>query len=61
MYDMGNHPSISLFTFQEDGKEIISMAEIHEGISGSVQDVGDCGLPNPYDGLVMDGWSLPNI
>jgi len=73
-YDQGHHPSLNLFVFLEDfivndgtdlekqqklPQESLYFLEIHSGISDEVKDLGACGLPLAYRGLVIDSWRLP--
>jgi hypothetical protein len=52
VYDQGSAPSVALLPGQ--------LIEVHEGFGKNDRDVGGCGTPRPYDGLVMDSFPLYN-
>lgn len=37
------------------------MMELHEGLKNNVTDFVYCGRSNYFDGLVLDGFRLPNL
>eukprot|EP00742_Colponemidia_sp_Colp-10_P008100 GILJ01008744.1.p1 GENE.GILJ01008744.1~~GILJ01008744.1.p1 ORF type:complete len:725 (-),score=82.49 GILJ01008744.1:339-2360(-) len=53
-YDQGTLPSVALFSADDS----IQFIEAHQGLHGASTDKGGCGLPLPFDGIVMDSWTL---
>ena len=75
MYDMGSRTSVLLWTGRDgSGQDRLGVVELHVGRQGkqSAASVGDitvqdtglgsnevCGVAEPFDGLVIDAWQLP--
>lgn len=51
MYDMGT-PSATLYSREE----VIGVAAVHQGISNSSVDAGECDLAEVYPGIILDDW-----
>lgn len=51
----GGRPTVALRR-SKDGT--VSFLEAHEGVSARSVDIGQCGRPIPFDGLVLDSFSV---
>jgi hypothetical protein len=52
-YDWGDFPSVFLW-----GADELRVLELHVGLPASVEDIGLCGIADPFDGLKLDAWPL---
>jgi len=66
-FGMGTLPAVSLVPSMSPSADTAGalpnplMAVLHSGTSPNEKDPDNAGLPLPYDGLVLDGWPLPQL
>ncbi|KYR00633.1 hypothetical protein DLAC_02660 [Tieghemostelium lacteum] len=59
-YDQGDYPNIQLYHgIDGSGKDSIGVVAVHQGIPKDFIDLSICGTAQPWDGIILDSWTLP--
>ncbi|EGG20205.1 hypothetical protein DFA_07325 [Cavenderia fasciculata] len=63
VYNHGSNPSTTLFvTTDQDQQPTLGVIALHQGVSPTYLDMSICGSPIPFNGLILNSWSIfPNL